>query len=406
MLNTEWLRRTSSAFRLMVATSWLAPDLWRDHQDEAIRQAIEAGPDWAEYLRLVDRHGTPALSWATLSRVPGLEVPEPARRELQRRSDACRMQAVKHGLLLAEVLKGLNRTGIPVMALKGPILSSELYEDVGLRKSRDLDLAVAREDLSRAQSCLENMGWRLDSSTWFPLSPRQWECFLQHEHHLDFIHPHAGCLLELHWRNQWETPEVTSARWARSIASLWQGCSILTMNRCDMALYLCSHGGDHAWFRAKWLGDLARAHASGQVDWQAALGEAQGTGQEGVLVAGLWLLDQVYGLPMPDLPGYAWMHKPSVLVEMPLHALEEPGEPATRTFLPLFRDRLRMSRYERLLRPRKKWRGSFSQLLYCREDFRDLRLPDSFFWAYLPLRPVLWAWRRTRQTVLRITGHS
>ena len=96
MPETSWLQRTSPAFRLMIATSWLAPDSWQEKQEEAIREAIGAGLDWTEYLRLVDRHRTPALSWAALSRVPGLEIPEPAKKELQKRSDACRMQAVRH----------------------------------------------------------------------------------------------------------------------------------------------------------------------------------------------------------------------------------------------------------------------------------------------------------------------
>jgi hypothetical protein len=398
MPKTHWLQTTSPAFRLMIATSWLAPDSWEKNQEEAIREAIGAGPDWREYLRLVDRHRTPALSCAALGRVPGLELPEPAKQELQKRSDPCRLEAVKHCLLLAEVLKAFNRAGIPAMPFKGQILSFELYGDVGLRQSRDLDLAVSANDLERARTCLENMGWHLDGSTWFPLTPRQWESFLRHEHSLDFVHSHSGGILELHWRNQWETPEVTSARWSRGISTVWQGCSILAMNRSDLVLYLCSHGGDHLWFRVKWLGDLARAHAAGQVDWEAALGEARRTGQEAVLLAGLALLNRVYGLPLPDLSGEPWINLPSVLIEIPLHALKAPEEPAVLTFLSMFRNRLRMSRYDRLLRPRKSWRDSLSQFLYCREDFRDLRLPDGLFWAYVPLRSFLWIWRFVRQS--------
>ena len=79
MLNSQWLQSASPAFRLMIATSWLAPDSWQKNQEEAIREAIGAGMDWMDYIRLVDRHRTPALSWAALKRVPGLEIPEPAR---------------------------------------------------------------------------------------------------------------------------------------------------------------------------------------------------------------------------------------------------------------------------------------------------------------------------------------
>jgi hypothetical protein len=83
------LVRASPAFRLMIATSWLAPDSWRARQEESIRQAGAQGVVWADYLRLVDRHRTPALSWAALKRVAGLAIPEQIVKELRKRSDAC-----------------------------------------------------------------------------------------------------------------------------------------------------------------------------------------------------------------------------------------------------------------------------------------------------------------------------
>jgi hypothetical protein len=393
MPETSWLQGTSPAFRLMIATSWLAPACWQEKQEEAIREAIGAGMDWTEYLRLVDRHRTPALSWAALSRVPGLEIPAAAKKELQKRSDACRMQAVRHCLLLAGVLKGFHSAGIPVMPLKGPILSSELYGDVGLRQSHDLDLAVTPEDLARAQACLENMGWRQDA-TWFPLSPRQGEKLLRHEWHLLFVHPHGDCLLELHWRVRWEVRDQTNDRWARSIPGVWQGCSHQAMNPIDQVLYLCSHGGIHGWCRAKWMGDLARIHAEGRVDWQAVHGQALRTGQERALLACLRLLQDVYGLPVPDLPGNPWRNLPSFLIARPFHYLKIPEDPATLGALAMALELFRQIRYERLAVPQTTWRGHLAVLAYRREDFRVLRLPDSLFWAYAPLRPILWLWRR------------
>ncbi len=113
MPQTAWLPGSSPAFRLMIATSWLAPDTWQGKQEQAIREAFEAGPEWAEYLRLVDRHRTPALSWSALKRVPGLDIPEQTKRELHQRSDACRMQAVRHAQQLRVVLNAFNRLEFP-----------------------------------------------------------------------------------------------------------------------------------------------------------------------------------------------------------------------------------------------------------------------------------------------------
>jgi hypothetical protein len=370
----------------MIATSWLAPASWRDPQEEAIREAIKvsgAGVDWMEYIRLVDRHRTPAMSWAALSRVPGLEIPETAKQELQKRSYACRMQAIRHCLLLAEALKGFNRAGIPVMPVKGPILSLELYGDLGLRQSHDLDLAVTPEDLANAQACLQNMGWRMEAS-WFPLSPRQWESLLRYEWHLLFVHPQGDCFLELHWRTRWEFKDQTADRWDRSIPGVWQGCLHKAMSPIDQVLYLCSHGGSHEWFRAKWLGDLARIHAEGRVDWQAVLDQASKTGQERALLASLRLLQEVYGLPVPDLPGNPWKDLPSFLIARPLHALKVAEVPTAYGALAMVVKLSRRIRYEKLAVPQKTWRDQLAELAYCREDFRALHLPDRLYWTYVP----------------------
>lgn len=398
MPEVDWLQGASPAFRLTIATSWLAPDSWRQNQERAIREAMAAGPDWTEFLSLVVRHQTPALAWAALNRVPEITIPDLARRELQKLSDACRIQGMQHSLLLADVLKGLNCAGIPAMPLKGQFLSLELYGDLGLRHSLDLDLEVAREDLGRAQACLESKDWHLDSTLYSP-SPRQWERFLRNEHDMHFVHSPTGRCLELHWRNHWEAPDATSARWARSIPSIWHRCSIQAMSPGDRTLHLCSHGGVHLWSRAKWLGDLACAHSLGLLDWRAALNEARLSGQERVVLVALWLLHQVYGLSLPDLPENASMVRSPVLIRMPLQSLQDSQFPADRIGLGKLRNRLRTIRYERLLRPRRTWRDSLSELFYCQGDFAMLPLPDRLFWAYKPLRPVLWLWRWAWQAV-------
>jgi len=395
MANIHWLQGTSPAFRLMIATSWLAPDSWRNNQEEAVREAVGAGPDWIEYLRLVDRHRIPALSWAALKRVPGLAIPESARKGLQERSDACRLQAVRHSLMQAEIVKAFDRAGIPVMTLKGTILSLDLYCDVGLRQSNDLDLVVIPDDISRAQACLESLGWRLND-TYFPITPRQRERLREAEHHFGFVHSARGCILELHWRNHWDMAGEAAAQWARRVTSVWQGCSYQVLDPIDLVLYLSNHGGHHAWFRAKWLGDMARIHADGRVDWEAALDHARSTGQEKPLLSCLQLLHIVYGLPLPELHGDPWKSLPAFLIDSPLRALKSSKDRADRGDLELIPDpeRLRLFRYGRLALPRRTWRESLDELAYCRDDFRVLRLPDSLIWAYAPLHPFLWAWVR------------
>lgn len=392
MSDADWLRRSSAAFRLTIATSWLAPDGWRDKQEQAIREAFVAGVDWAEYGRLVVRHRTPALSWSALKRVPGLDVPEPVKLELQQRSDACHMQAVRYALTLTEVLKVFNAEGVGAMPLKGPILSSQLYGDIGLRHFKDLDIMVAPQDVPRAQACLEGMGWNTDASH-FPMTPRQWEAFLRYDRHVGYVLPQRACCLELHWSNNWDTEEQTARRWTRSVTTLWRGCLYQSMDPIDLALYLCSHGSDHAWFRAKWLGDVACMQVRNPVDWEAALQDAQGTNQEISLLLCLRLLSEAHGISVPGAAA-SGRRLPSFVIEKAVVDMNTAVEPEPISALRRLRRGFQRARYDRLLRPYRSWRRSLAGLAYSREDFQVLPLPDKLFWAYAPLRPAIWVWRR------------
>ena len=393
MPESDWLRQAGPAIQLMIATSWIAPDSCRENQDDAVHRACKAYPNWNEYLGLVDRHRTPALSWAALKRAPGVHIPEPVKRELQKRSDVCRFQAMLHLQVLAGVLKELNHFGIPVMPLKGPVLSLALYGDAGLRHSKDLDILVPQKGVPRAQECLEKMGWRLDAE-YSSLSPRQWKANIRHEHHIGYVHPRQGCNLELHWRsNAWSTQQETEQHWARSWGSELLGSPYRAMSHADLAIYLCTHGGGHGWFRAKWLGDLARMHCSGRVDWPEVLAYARTVGQERPVLLCLQLLSESYDLAFGNIAGTLRKTLPYPLVCKAVRDLRAPGESAELNVLARFKEQVRASGYNRLLWPRRSWWKNLPGFTYRRLDFEVLRLPDSLFWLYIPLRPFLKVWR-------------
>lgn len=381
----------SSAFRLMLATSWLAPELWRDHQDRAIRAALNSGLDWDEYLTLVERHRTPALSWETLKRVSEADLPAPVRQALQQRSAACRMQAMRLTSLLMQVLKDFNQAGIPLIPLRGPLLSLELYGDFGIRHSRDIDIMVALGDMSRAQARLEEMGWRVHLRPTF--SPRHTEVFLRINHHVVYWHPLQRCLLELHWRTQWETLDRTAGQWARSTALVWNDLSYRALSPVDLALHLCEHGSGHAWGRSKWLGDLARMYVANYVDWNEAYRTACAVGVENSLLQCLCLLKELHGLPVPEALREAAGRLPALLLDRVAMCMLAPTEVHLTPFLARSRRMVLRLRYEGLLRPRRSWRQAFTEVAYCSPDFELLRLPDHLFWLYVLLRPILVVWR-------------
>jgi len=391
-----WLRGTSPAFRLMMATSWLAPEAWRPQQQDAIRKTIAAGPDWEEYIALVDRHRTPALSWAALKSIPDLPIPAATRQGLQQRSDKCHRAAMGQLLLLSALLQTFNRAGITVMPLKGPLFSLELYGDPGLRHSKDIDLELTWEDVPQAIACVQSLGWKPDPSRFFPATARQWEYYWRFEHELCFVQPKGSTVLELHCRNHGESLKQTRQRWSRSTLALWQGSNYQAMNAIDRFLYLCNHGSGHAWFRAKWLGDVARLHAQGGLDWEATRAEARNLNQERSLLAALSLLQQIYGLPLPFAEAGLWHQLPALLIREPLEKLAAPEEFEITAGLVRMRNRLRTVRYRQLLKPGMSWRQYLAELTYQREDWSEFHLPDALLWAYAPLMPLFWILRRVR----------
>lgn len=85
----------------------------------------------------------------------------------------------------------LGRRGIPLMALKGPVLACRHYDPAFLRMpSSDLDLGLRACDLGPACEALKDTGYSLES----PL-----EASLRFSHHAVMLHP-SRARLELHFR--------------------------------------------------------------------------------------------------------------------------------------------------------------------------------------------------------------
>jgi hypothetical protein len=395
MPDRNWMTCQTPAFRLMIATSWLAPEEWKTKQDETIQAACSAGIDWNEYLRLVHRHRIPALAWAALKRVSYMEIPKNVAQSLRKASDDCRRLAMSNLFHLSKILKALQFNRIPVLVLKGPLLSQKLYGDPGLRHSKDIDLEVAAEDMQRASRCLQEIGYRMDKD-YELLTPRQWKALQRYEHDLSFFCSNGGPSLELHWRHSWDLPVDSRYSWDQQPTSEWQGCCYHTMSAVDEVIYLSSHGATHLWFRAKWLGDLARIHANGKIDWKAALHQAQKTHQELPLLGVLRLLETLYGVPMPVFSENIWAQLPARLVREPLHSLIVMEDRERTDVFMWMRSRIHAILYNLQLMPYKHWRRHIEEIAYSREDFIQFPIPDFFYWAYPLLRPVFWLIRRGR----------
>ena len=137
---------------------------------------------------------------------------------------------------LYEVLEVFHKAGIKVLLLKGSHLAQFVYQDAGVRPMGDIDILVRKEDLSKAENLLLQMGYE-----------NQQENAKAGSHHLHlpyFIHPEGKVYLELHWtitKPIWKFNIDIEGIWERAKAVKKDGIDMLVFSLEGLLLYLSLH---------------------------------------------------------------------------------------------------------------------------------------------------------------------
>ncbi len=159
----------SPEIRLMLAGA-LTP--LQSNEIDRLRELCVQPLDWAGVGQLARRHGLAAILYTNLNRhAPGL-IPAGAKDALKKDAQENHQMAM---LLYAEIIrldKILSPAGVSICPIKGPQLSKQLYGDVGLRATRDIDLLISEEQVWPADKILTASGYRRTNPR-FPLSPVQ-----------------------------------------------------------------------------------------------------------------------------------------------------------------------------------------------------------------------------------------
>jgi Uncharacterised nucleotidyltransferase len=184
-------------------------------------------------------------------------------------------------LLFAELgllLRTLHEASIPVIALKGAHLASELYPEIALRPMNDLDLPVHEADFDRARQVLESNGYTQPFPVLSQKATRQvgFELYLcKPGEQLPGVELHWGLVASKRDRRSapvswfWENSEHFSFSSDHSTDSSATRALTPTSN----LLYLCAHhflehGG--AGERLLWLYDifLLLTRCAERIEWE------------------------------------------------------------------------------------------------------------------------------------------
>ncbi|MFJ8064752.1 nucleotidyltransferase family protein [Psychrobacillus sp. NPDC096426] len=147
----------------------------------------------------------------------------------------------------------LYENRIKTIFLKGPILAKDLYGDISLRTSGDLDFLIPIERIDEAEKLLVEQGYKRKDN--FDRILNDWKF---RNHHVTYFHPHKRITLEIHWRLHPGPARETNFQdlWERKRESNLTASPISYLGKEDLFHFLVVHGARHGWYRLRWLHDI------------------------------------------------------------------------------------------------------------------------------------------------------
>ena len=285
--------------------------------------------------------------------------------------------------------------------LKGPVLSQDLYGDISLRTSCDLDVLIPIQNLEKVEMLLLEQGYVKDDYIQTILNDWKWR-----HHHITFFHPTKQIKLEIHWRlNPGPSKEPGFEElWKRKRKSTLTSNSVYMLGKEDLFLFLVSHGARHGWSRLRWLVDIKKI-VNQDLNW-SEIHKLMKTYQ--MLHLGgqaLILSSQLLGVRMDErmMELVAKKHSKQLAQEalfyfkqmINLHTDPVPEEVLAYHSRHLFS----------LMSNQQKTLFIMSQLYPYPIDAKTLPLPKFLHFLYFPLRPFLCIWRKTKKFALLLGEH-
>ncbi|MCM3568205.1 nucleotidyltransferase family protein [Neobacillus mesonae] len=281
---------------------------------------------------------------------------------------------------------------IPVIFLKGPILAYELYGDISLRTSVDLDIIIPIKDLKKMEDLLINYGFEKDDYIETVLNDWKWR-----HHHITFYHPKKGIKMEVHWRlNPGPGSEPSFNKlWERRKRSTITTNPIFFLGVEDLFLFLVTHGSRHGWSRLRWLVDIDRIVKS-KPDWNKAYIHLkhyhyQHIGGQSLLLAAALLKTPLNKNVIPFIRG----NKPGRLAQEAVFYFRKMVNLHTNP-VPLDVSNYHKHHLFSLMSIQQRTFFILSFLYPYPDDAKTLPLPKLLHFLYFPLRPLLWVWRKSK----------
>ncbi len=361
--------------------------------DHNINQQSFTTIDWNVFIELAMHHRVyPVLYGKLKSLAKDIDIPTFVMETLHEQYKRNTFQMLHFSAEMEYVSQLLTEHQIPLLFLKGPTLGYDLYGDISLRTSGDLDILVPMELLTDTEGILRQAGYEKDDYIKTVLNDWKWR-----HHHVAYVHPIKKVKLEVHWRlNPGPAKEPTfNDLWKRRNKNNLTNSSVYTLGNEDLLLFLMIHGARHGWSRLRWLLDIHQL-MNREVNWQNMSNYFKTYHYSHIGGQALILATHLLGTKIPDELKSLLINRRSLnLAQQALFYLE--------TMINLHTEPVpeKVAHYHKchlfsLMSLQQKLLFMMSILYPYPEDTETLPLPKQLHFLYFPLRPLLWAWRKTK----------
>ncbi|MCP1092522.1 nucleotidyltransferase family protein [Bacillaceae bacterium OS4b] len=359
-----------------------------DNIEVSLKKELYTDFDWDFFLQLAIHHRVYPLIYSKIKRLEEKLIPSYVFQTLNKEYKQNTFQMLHLSGEMELVSKLFNENQVNLLFLKGPVIAAELFGDISLRTSKDLDMLIPITSLEKAEILLLSIGYVKEV---VPNLLNEWKW---RNHHVVFFHPQKKIQLEIHWRLQprpLKEPKFNEL-WERKRISNITSYPVYFLGKEDLFLYLVSHGARHGWFRLRWLLDIDQVLRKGLNIKKS--NKLLNTYQSNHIVGqALILTSNLLKTPIEsNLNKLIEKRNSKKLAQDALDFIK-----ATESLANI----MSTKNYKRYLFSLNSKIEKFFYILILfypsYSDAKTLKLPKSLHFSYFPLRPFLWAWRKTRK---------
>lgn len=212
--------------------------------------------DWTLFLRLVQFHRVQGLVARGLPTARA--VPQTISDSIG--ADALRIAAanLRASLECGRLVESSNDAGIDPLFVKGLTLGALAYGNPAIKFAVDIDILVRDAELETAAELLQREGYRLEEPPG-PYSAERLRAWHEPGKESTWVRDEPWSVVDLHTRLS-DNPRLISTIGPdspRQLVEVAKGIELPTLQEEELFAYLCVHGASSAWFRLKWIADLA-----------------------------------------------------------------------------------------------------------------------------------------------------